>query len=332
MERKTMRNLKRILIMGICLVILLPLCAQKSPERIARDHHFSADSLYNAREFNQSLEHYQEALKIFNQINSDLTPFEEEINKILFNLYLTCMQIQDWPKAIQFGEEFLLHDPSNEQVISNIAILYRTRLNNNQKALETWKRYDQKYDTYNAKVAIADIYERANDRNNAILWFNKALDINKDADIVRRVAKLYIDNKEPQKAIQFYDDFIATNPNRRVLGTTYRNMGTLYKDMNNTSKAIEKYELALGIEYDKSVSLWLVDQYYHQPNFTKARTHTQNILQRNANDADAIFFNARMLFDEKKFREAKTELQKVINHRTYGPHAKRMIEQIDAGN
>ena len=325
-----MKNITKILVVVIVFGIVIGLNAQ-SPERIARQTLSTADTQFLENNFEEAVQNYLSALSKFREINSDDTPFEEEITSILFKIYATGTNTQNLQLMTQYGEEYLLHDPGNEAVIRNVSIGYRN-LNNNAKAISVWENYDKVYDSYNAKVAIAGLYEREKDLPNAIVWFNKALEINKDADIVKRVAALYIDNKEPQKAIQFYEDFITTGPSRRELGTTYKNMGTLYKDMNNNRLAIEKYEQFLEIDYDRSVALWLVDQYYHQPNYPKAKQYIQSILQRTANDADATFFNARILYDEKNFAAAKAEFQKVANHRTYGTNAQDFIKRIDAGN
>jgi len=315
----------------VIIFTFIPLFTQETPERTARKHLITADSLFIASNFTLALEHYQASLKLYRELDSDLTPFNEEISTVLYKLYATTTNNKNYQLAAQFGEEYLIYNPSDEAVIRNLALIYR-QLNNTTKAIEVWQKYDQVYDNYNAKIAIADLYEKTNDIPNALIWYNKGLEVNKDPDVVRRVAKLYIDSNQPQKAIQFYDDFIATNPNRRALGTTYRNMGKLYEDMKNITKAIEKYELALEIEYDRSLSLWLANEYYHQPNFPKAKQHVSNMIQKNANDADAIRFTGLMLYDEKKFAEAKNEFQKILNHRTYGAQAQDFIKRIDNQN
>ena len=327
-----MKNFRCVgIAMAICLLIL-PLFAQETTERTAREFLYNGDQQFNAKEFTPAIENYQKSLKIFKDLAEENPTFKEDVGKVLYKLYASATNLKNYQLATQYGEETLIYDPSNEAVIKNISLMYRTQLKDNAKAVAVWENYDRVYDNYNAKVAIADIYEKNSDLKNALIWYNKALEVNKDPDVVRRVAKLYLDNKQPQQAIQFYEDFIATNPSRKSLGTTYKNMGTLYKDSNNINKAIEKYEQALEIEYDKAVSLWLIDQYYHLPNLPKAKTHIQNVLSKTNNEAGAIYYKALILKDEKKPAEAKVEFQKLVNDKNYGTSAQGFIKSIDAEN
>lgn len=327
-----MKNFRCVgIAMAICLLIL-PLFAQETTERTAREFLYNGDQQFNAKEFTPAIENYQKSLKIFKDLAEENPTFKEDVGKVLYKLYASATNLKNYQLATQYGEETLIYDPSNEAVIKNISLMYRTQLKDNAKAVAVWENYDRVYDNYNAKVAIADIYEKNSDLKNALIWYNKALEVNKDPEVVKKVAKLYIDIKQPQQAIQFYEDFIATNPNRKALGTTYKNMGTLYKDINDIPKAIEKYEQALEIEYDKSLSIWLIDQYYHQPNYPKAKVHINNVLAKTSNDAFAIYHNAMILREEKKLSAAKAEFQKIVNDKTYGASAQSIIKAIDAEN
>ena len=327
-----MNNLRKILMVIFILTLTLPIFAQATKERQARVYLATGDSLFTAKNFDKAIENYKLSLETFREAKNDLTPFDTEIKDVLFKLYAAGGNARNFELAAKYGEEFLKYDEANEAVVRNVAQIYRVGLKNNEKAIAVWKRYDDKFNSFTAKQEIAEIYSRNKDIENAIVWFNKALSMNKDADVLQKVASLYINNKEPQKAIKVYEDFIQTEPSRRDLGITYRNMGTLYKDINNVSKAIEKYELALEIDWDRNISLWLVSQYYDQQNFTRANNHVDAMLTRNARDNDAVYFKALMLHGDGKFAEAKIEFQKIVNHPTYGKSAQDFIKSIDSSN
>lgn len=328
-----MNYFKKIFMVVTILTLCLSVFAQeRTQERIAREHLAAGDSLFTARAFDKAINSYRQSLDTFKAARNDLTPFDDEIKDVFFKLYAAGLNAKNFEVAAKYGEEYLTYDSANESVVRNVAQVYRVALKDNAKAAAVWKRFDAQYNSFTAKQEIAEIYSRAQDIDNAIIWFNKALEMNKDADVLQKVASLYINNKEPQKAIKAYEDFIATNPSRRDLGKTYRNMGTLYKDINNVPKAIEKYELSLDIEYDRNITLWLVSQYYDANGYNNAMKHIDKMLSRNANDNDAIYFKALILFNQEKPKEARAYFQRIVNHPNYGPSAQGFIKSIDSAN
>jgi len=325
-----MKNLKRVILVTLIITALVTLNAQeKSQERIAREHLVAGDSLFTAKNYDKAIGQYEISLKTFYGAKNDMTPFEEEIKVVLYKLYASGVNAKNYNKASEYGMEFLKYDPSNEAVVKNLSRIFRIELKNIPSAIQVWKDYDNKYNSFVAKQEIADLYGRNNNMPEAIKWFYAALQINKDAEVLQKMASLYINNKEPQKAIAVYEDFLATNPSDRDKGRTFRNMGTLFKDLKNNAKAIENYELALGFDYDRSISLWLVTQYYDSNRFDHAISRINDMLKRNANDADATYFKALILFQQEKFSEARTEFTKVQNHANYGTSAKQHIEIIN---
>lgn len=328
-----MKNFKIILIVVIILTVSLSLFAQeKSKERIAKEYLATGDSLFTAKNFTKSIESYRNSLNTFNDAKTDLTPFTEEIKGINFKLYAAGLNAKNYEVATQYGEAYLTYDPANEAVVKNLAQVYRIALKNIQKAISLWKNYDDKYNSFTAKQEIAELYSKNKDTSNAILWYNKALEMNKDADVLQKIASLYIDNKQPEKAIKTYQDFISTNPSQRDLGKTYRNMGTLYKDINDNANAIKYYELALNINWDRNIALWLVMQYYDSNGYSNANKHIAIMLERNSKDNDAIYYKALILYNQENLTEAKTYFEKIKNHPSYGQSAQGYIKSIDSEN
>ena len=325
-----MKPLKKIMLVMLIITALITLYAQeKSQERIAREYLAAGDELFTAKKFNEAIAEYEKALKTFHEAKNSTTPFEDEIKGVLFKLYAAGGNARNFHVATEYGMEYLKHDPANEAVVKNLAQIFRVGLKNINGAIQVWKEYNEKFDSFVAKQEIADLYGRNNNIPEAIKWFNAALQQNRDADVLQKMARLYIDNKEPQKAIAIYEDFLSTNPSDRDKGRTFSNMGTLYKDLKNYPEAIKNYELALGFNYDRSISLWLVSQYYEQGRLDYANNHINNMLQRNRNDADATYFKALILFQQEKLSEALIEFRKVERHANYGATARQHIDIIN---
>ncbi|MCL2064461.1 MAG: tetratricopeptide repeat protein [Candidatus Cloacimonetes bacterium] len=328
-----MFSLRKFFLVIVILVISLGLIAQeRSAERIAREHLETGTLAFNDRDFPVAVENLTIALRMFREQNSDLTPFNDEIRDSLFRLYATGVNSSNWELATRYGEEFLQIDPSNEAIVRNLATIYRARMNNMSNAIAVWVRYDEQFNSFVAKQEIADLYARNNDNANAIIWYYQALEMNQDADLLQKLASLYMNSNQSDRAIQVYNDFIASEPSRRQLGIAYRNMGRLYQDMNNLPLAIQNYERALEIDFDRSISLWLVDQYYDSGNFERANHHIDIMLRRNQNDNDAIYFRAVMLHSDGRFAEARPLFQRLVNHATYGQTAQQFIRSIDSEN
>ena len=325
-------NLLKIMVIATVLAMFFTLFAQdRSPERIAREHLAAGDSLFTTeRDFTGAIESYRQALNLFKELNSDVTPYNLEIRRALNNLYIAGQNARNWEITTRYGEELLLMEPSNEAVVRQLAQIYRVGMNDIPRAIAVWVRYDESFDSFLAKQEIADLYGRNNDTQNAIIWYQRALEMNKDADLLNKLALLYENNNQPDRAIEVYNDFIASEPSRRQLGIAYKNMGTMYQNMNNLNLAIQNYERSLEIDFDRQVSLWLVMQYFDRGNFERANHHIDIMISRSANDNDAIFYKAQILFADGRFAEARPLFQRLTSHATYGRDALRFIEIIDS--
>ena len=325
-----MNCLRKVLIVVVALMIFVPVFGDRPPERIAREHLATGDSLFTAREFVRAIDSYRQSLNIFREIANEITPFEAEIRDVLFKLYAAGGNARNFEIAVRYGEELLKYDPANEAIVSNLARIYRVGLQNIPGAIAVWRRFDEQFNNFTAKREIGDLYARMNDTTNAIAWFNRALEQSRDADLLQRIASLYINANQPNRAIRIYEDFLATDPPARERGITLRNMGRLYQDLNNIPMAIQRYEAFLEIDWDRNIALWLVSQFFDAPNFAKANQYIQAMLARNANDQDAIYFRALIAHAEGRFAEARTDFQRLVNHPTYGASSQQFIRSIDS--
>jgi tetratricopeptide (TPR) repeat protein len=306
------------------------LVAQVKPqERIALEHLATGDSLFTAQEFELAIESWILSLDTFREAMDEETPFHDEIRGVLFKLYVAGIRnVHTYPLATRYGLEYLQYNPADEATVRNLANVFRAK-NDLRGAIAMWVEYDERFDSFTAKQEIGRLFADSNDITNAISWYNRALEQNKDADILQRIATLYINNREPQRAIAAYEDFIKTEPPQRELRRAYMQMGRIFSDMNSVNRAIQYYELASDIEFDRSASHWLADKYHDQKNYTRANVHIQRMLERNPNDVDAIFLRAEILFEQNRFAEARVEYQKLVNHARYGSIANSRINHMN---
>ena len=332
-KKYTEDNMKKIYLVLIVLLIFICLSAQdKSQERIAKEMFNEGVNKFEAKQYDAAVESFKNSLEAFNKAKNDHEKFDTEIKSTLLKLYEVGVTAKNYNIATQYGSEYLKLDPTNEQMVKSLAQTYRVGLNNIPKAVEVWQTFDSRISSFTAKQEIASLYERVNDFTNAVLWYNKALEMRKDADVLQKVASIYINSKEPNKAISIYEDFINTNPSQKELAKTYRNMGTLYKDIKNLSKAIENYEKSLEIEYNKDITTWLLSEYYDIQNFSSAEKHIQTLLSKDAKNPIAIYFKGCILYGDGKFNEAKIEFQKITGDKTYGNSAEAYIKSINSQN
>ena len=328
-----MNSLRKILMVIIVISLAFTLFGEdRPPERIARELMVEGQNNFNNRNYAEAITNFEASLNIFKEIRNEMTSFDEEIRQILFNLFASGANSQNNQIATKYGEELLVLDPGNERLVGQLAQIYRVRMSDMTRAINVWKRFDEQFNRFSAKREIGDLYVRAEDNTNALLWFNRALEQNRDADLLQRIASLHISMNQPDRAIRVYRDFLDTNPPARERNITLRNMGTLYRDQNNTRLAIQYYEQFLEHDWDRNIALWLVSQFEELKNYPRALHWIQAMITRNSNDLDAIYFRALIAHAEGRLVEARADFQRLTAHATYGNSARQFIESIDAQN
>jgi len=256
---------------------------------------------------------------------------DEEIKKVSLNLYITATAAKAYDKAVVWGEKYLELDPNREDIVKNVSVIYAVALKNNQKSLEVLTKFEEKFKTNTAKLAIADRYDRMKDYNNAIIWYKKAYEQSKDSDLFEKIADLYVKLKQNTEAIKTYEDFLASNPSEADLMKTYRNLGTLYNKLKNTNKAIEYFEKVLAIQPDPKVALFLVSSYYDKKDYSNTIKYANIVIENESSNADAIYFRALAYYYSNKKDLAKADFQQVEKNPKYGKSASDFLKLIAQG-
>ena len=328
-----MKPLRIVLIVLSIMLLSISLFGQeRTPERIARETLVEGETFFEARDYPNAIEKFVTALNSFRELETDIIKYDAEIKDTLYKLWASGTNARNFEVAIQYGREYLVYDPSNDSIVRSLAQVYRVGMNDIQSAIQLWKDFDDMFDSFVAKQEIADLYARIEDAPNAIIWYNQALEMNSDADLLQKLASQYISANQPERAIAIYENFIESGPSRRQLGIALRNMGRLYQDLNNIPMAIQKYETFLENEYDRSITLWLLSTYFDNTDFNLSNAKIDILLERNANDNDALYFRALILHANGDLVGARAIFQRLVSHPTYGQSAQGFIRSIDTAD
>ncbi|HOQ80634.1 MAG TPA: tetratricopeptide repeat protein, partial [Candidatus Cloacimonadota bacterium] len=182
-----------------------------------------------------------------------------------------------------------------------------------------------------AKLAIADRYSRMKEYEKSIIWYKKAYEQSKDADLFEKIADLYIKLKKNADAVKTYEDFLASNPSESDLFKTYKNLGTLYNKLKDVDKAILNFEKAIELNSDPQITLFLVSNYYDKKNYNKAINYANILISNNPNNADALYFRALSYYYNNDKNSAKTDFEKITSNPKYGKSASDFINLINQG-
>ena len=324
-----MRQIYITVLVIVINTVFISLCAiSTAQERSARENLRKGESLYQAQDYKQAIEQFRAALDIFQSDKADSKKYVKELKQILERLYFSNRKLNNYQETIEYGTAYLNLDPENEAIVRDIAQIYTFRQQNINNALKIWKDYDKKYNSIVAKQEIAELYSRLNNIPEAVKWFNAALEINNDVGVLHKMANMYINHRDTHRAFALFEDFLASNPPDKDKGRAYRSMGIFFQDLKNNHKALENYELALRYDYDRSITLWLVTQYFDSNQFNYALRHIANMQQRNPNDPEAAYFKGLILYRQADYTQAFDEFKKVENDAEYGRVAKEHIDRI----
>ncbi len=324
-------NMKKwIVLISLALIFTGLFCEEISKERQALITLANADTLFTIKKnYSLAVKEYEKSLTMFNEIKTDITPFNEEFKKVYFNLYAASVNGKIYDKAVIYGEQYLLRDSLNVSIVANLGKIYKIKLKDIPGAIKVWSKYDSINSTDESRLAIADLYYSSNDYSNALVWFNKV--VKKDADLLDKIASTYIKTKQNDLAIKTYEEYLLTEPSSEDKFLTYRNMGKLYNDLKNESKAVENYSKAIEIKFDGKLALFIADKYFGKKDYENTLKYSEMILSNNASNPDGLYFKAVSNYNLGKKEDAKVDFKKIEKNPKYGASATSYIKLIDQG-
>ncbi|MBC7473061.1 MAG: tetratricopeptide repeat protein [Candidatus Sericytochromatia bacterium] len=178
--------------------------------------------------------------------------------------------------------------------------------------LEAKRLYIQllEFDSSNSDInhLLGVIYSQLKDKQNAYLYFKKAIKINPhNPDFYTNMAKILLSDDKTKQAIELLSDAVKNNPK---IADTYLNLANIFKMNNNYPKAIENYKKAIEIKPDfidayNNLGICYTEHFYN----IEAHDAFKKVLELNPNypNIDTIysFLKERLLAEQKVISSSK---------------------------
>ena len=308
------------------------LWAEKSLERIANEKGVEGESLFNEGKFLEAASSFEIAIaKLKEAAKKEGIPLDnEKISKWLENTFQGYFQGKDFDNAIRILDERLKLDPDNYKLINNKAIILKKYLNRIDEAIIVLQTYNNKKRSFKVEKKIAGYCVDNEDYQNALDWYQKAYELKQDSGVIKNIAVIlykYLGRNED--AIKAYEDYISTNPPKSAIISTYKNMGALYEDMNNYTKANFYFEKALELKYDPNINLKLISSYFDRDLYDKCSEKIEQLLKNKPGNIDAIYYRALVKYNQEDKVRAKENFKKLLGTK-YDKSAKGWIESIES--
>lgn len=284
---------------------------------------------YQIRDYRKAAEAAEKALEKYQSLSTEDNEYARVIDTLYKNLSVFWYTAKEYDKALQYYEARRESDSSNYQIVLSMSNIYR-QIGQPQEALNVLLQYDEQYENYRVKKAIAELYEeKFNNVQQAIKFYEEAFALNpEEVDMLQKVGLLYHKLGQVDKAIQAYEDFIATEPDEATLRKVYKNLGIFYQNLGDNANAIEAFENSISIAFDKEIALALIQLYYSEGNYAKSRQYITRVRNVEPDNPQAHYYMGLIYLEEENLEAALSEFQAIVNHPTLGPAAREQIEYI----
>lgn len=223
---------------------------------------------------------------------------------------------------------FFNSDPALKEVTASIAkspndaALYFSRgkmlhkLRQDSLAISDFKMASS-LDTNNAVYysAVGDILFENKDLDGSVEWLQKAINKNPtDPKAHLKIAKLFLYMKAHPKAFEQINIVLRKdvyNPEAYFL------KGMIYKDMNDTGRAISSFQTVLQIAPDYKEAVVQLGLLYSAKNDSLAMKYLDNAYKMDSSDVFPIYARGVYYQNHKDFDKAKSEFRKCIVKNTH---------------
>jgi tetratricopeptide (TPR) repeat protein len=212
-----------------------------------------------------------------------------------------------------------------------IAQIYDKNMKDVGSAIQVLKDFNSPKRNFDIEIKIAKYYYGTEDLKNALIWFQKALELKQDRELISNIATIYLNMGNQEAAIKAYEDFIKTNPSEAILARTYKNLGALYEEIASIPKAIEFYEKSNSLRFDRDVTLKLIDLYYEDKKYDLALIKVDLLIKQRPRDKNhGLYYRAMIRYNREDFVGAKADFRELLNDAQYKNFAKQFIDSIDS--
>ncbi len=300
-------------------------------ERQGNEAAATADSLYHEDDFIGAAAKYEDAYNLFQRAEQeDGIDLDDKITALLANMVTSYYQAEDYVNAVRIIKKRLARDPSNDVFARQIAQIYNRILNQPEQAIQVLKEFEENNNNFAVRRSIARIKTSIEDDTGALEWYQKAFEVRQDPEVLQNIAVLQHRLGNTEDAIKSYESFLETDISEAVRTRVYRNIGRFYQDLGEVRESISYYERANRLRYSREITTHLMVTYYELGDFLNAREYANTLLRENTNNADAIYYTARILFEQDRYSEAREYFNRITDHREYGQAARQFVESIDS--
>ena len=284
--------------------------------------------LYGQKDYQGAIDKFVTSLDLYKKIDTEANPKTDRIRELYKNLSVMYYTTKQYQKAIEYYKLRQQYDPDNYQIAISLSTIYGAMGDKDQE-LQVLLDYDENYDEYKISKKIAAIYEDNNDLPNAIIYYTDAFNLNpKKVEYLEKVALFYHKTGETEKAIQAYEDYIATKPANYILRKVYKNLGIFYQNMGQVDKAILAFENSLALKNDKDIAFTVGHLYYDQGDYSKAKQFLQDVLSIDQNNPQAHYYMGKIYREEEQWDKAIAQFETIVNNPQLGKFAKEEIDYI----
>lgn len=179
-----------------------------------------------------------------------------------------------------------------------------------------WEKY---------KVAADAItYSNGGNIQDAITWYQKALEINPgEANTLIGLGDAYLKARDGGNAMSSYEKAVEKGTNNSL---AYSKIGSLWYAAHKYEDALKNYNLAK--DQDPSNPLpykELANAYYRAGKYDNALTNSEKFLSLSDKSIDDQITYANLLFLSKKYPEAQAKIQELIGKGVDKPYLYRLI-------
>jgi TolA-binding protein len=227
-----------------------------------------------------------------------------------------------------YREEYSKNNPETGSLV-NIDYETAKSLYNAQKygkAIESFKKYLERYpespNIADAKFYLAESYLKDNQIDKALEEFNTVINERKSNYYTRsilRVADIYFNNKQYNKALDYYQKLLAESNNGKERSIAWASlMETYFKLEKYDSVQYYADHILTHSKYSmdaNKASLYLGKVAYKKGNYDKAIDNFISTINmaKDENAAEAKYMIARIQYDQKKYKESLETLYDLNN-------------------
>ncbi len=328
--------LKKLVILALTSIMIYGFSyAQQLSDRDLQEKEYNAGTAYNEgvelytqKDYQGAIDKFNQSLETYKEIDSEENPKTDRIHELYKNLSVLYYMTKQFDNAIKYYELRQEYEPENYQIVISLNSIYES-MGDNDKALQVLLDYDKNYDEYKVSYKIAKTYEDAGDLENAIKYYTDAFQLNpKKVEFLEKIALMYHKTGQTSKAIQAYEDYIATKPADYILRKVYKNLGIFYQNMGQIDDAITAFEKSFAIKSDKDIAFTLGQLYYEQGQYQTAKQYLQSVLAIDQNNPQAHYYMGKIYREEEQWDKAIAEFQLIVNNPQLGKFAKEEIDFI----